>query len=100
MELKGIGVYIDQNGCGHPIRDVDHAAEMFGAGSVAHLCMRGERIEGWKGIAAHLNIKPFRLLRVWRAEGVPVRRLTRNRVMAWSGELDAWMASRPLLRAS
>lgn len=70
------------------------------AGLVLEGSGMGERIDGWKGIASRLGLSVFRLLRIWRAEGVPVRRLTGNRVMAWSGELDAWLRERPPLRAS
>src|ERR1017187_2499854 len=63
--------------------------------------IQGTKLDGWKAIAAYVGVAPRTAQDYERNLGLPVHRLPgqpKSRVVAFSGELDAWKAGpqRPL----
>jgi len=58
--------------------------------------LNGERLDGWKAIAAYLNRSVRQCQRLAESRGLPVHHLPGTRsVFAYTGELDRWLLGLP-----
>src|SRR5215472_12392920 len=112
LTLKNRSTMLHAQAAFSGIQDLPHFAAVMGVRHKAHLMgasrihprnenppasERGERLEGWKQIAAYLK-RDVRTVQRWeRTEQFPVRRQMHRKlgnVLAFKDELDCWMSQR------